>query len=242
MYCRLLLRESQQRMKGACTRSGFCALASVSGPRSTPGRLHTVRVTRHNWDGLPMAPATPRSLPTLARFAVLNACDDFRRTHQLSRRALLRIGARWSHRPDAAECLCAEKATKPHKATAKSVIMLFQFGGPSQLDTFDPKPNAPSGIRGEFKTIPSKTPGLLVTEHLPRLAAMLRPLLGRAQRSAYPFGAQLRGVLLIDRPRTAHRHRHRQRLGHRLPASRLDRRLLAAAERGRYRHSSRCRR
>jgi hypothetical protein len=89
--------------------------------------------------------------------------------------------------------LRAEKATKPHKATAKSVIMLFQFGGPSQLDTFDPKPNAPSGIRGEFKTIPSKTPGLLVTEHLPRLAecsglySVVRSV--RHTRSAHNSGA-----------------------------------------------------
>lgn len=89
--------------------------------------------------------------------------------------------------------LRAEKATKPRKATAKSVIMLFQFGGPSHLDTFDPKPNAPSGIRGEFKSQKSKTPGLLVTEHLPKLAecsdlyAVVRSV--RHTRSAHNSGA-----------------------------------------------------
>ena len=66
--------------------------------------------------------------------------------------------------------LRAETAGGSKKATAKSVIMLFQFGGPSHLDTFDPKPDAPSGIRGEFGTLKTKTPGLLVTEHLPKLA------------------------------------------------------------------------
>jgi hypothetical protein len=56
------------------------------------------------------------------------------------------------------------------KARAKSVIFLFLFGGPSQLETFDLKPDAPSKIRGPFKPIASRTSGLLISEHLPRLA------------------------------------------------------------------------
>jgi hypothetical protein len=55
-------------------------------------------------------------------------------------------------------------------ARAKSVIFLFLFGGPSQLETFDLKPAAPDTIRGPFKPITSRTPGLLIGEHLPRLA------------------------------------------------------------------------
>jgi len=51
-------------------------------------------------------------------------------------------------------------------------MFLFLFGGPSQLETFDMKPDAPEGIRGPFRPIASHTPGLLVCEHLPRLAAM----------------------------------------------------------------------
>jgi hypothetical protein len=53
---------------------------------------------------------------------------------------------------------------------AKSVIFLFLFGGPSQLETFDMKPEAPSEIRGPFQPIDCRTPGLLISEHLPRLA------------------------------------------------------------------------
>jgi hypothetical protein len=52
------------------------------------------------------------------------------------------------------------------------VIFLNLFGGPSQLETFDMKPDAPSKIRGPFKPIACKTPGLLICEHLPRLASM----------------------------------------------------------------------
>src|SRR5688500_11364851 len=54
---------------------------------------------------------------------------------------------------------------------AKSVIFLNLFGGPSQLETFDLKPEAPSKIRGPFKPTPCKTPGLLISEALPQLAA-----------------------------------------------------------------------
>lgn len=55
--------------------------------------------------------------------------------------------------------------------TAKSVIYIFLSGGLSQIDSFDMKPEAPEEIRGEFKPIPTRTPGLHICEHLPQLAA-----------------------------------------------------------------------
>lgn len=55
---------------------------------------------------------------------------------------------------------------------AKSVIFLFLFGGPSQLETFDMKPEAPDAIRGPFKPIACRTPELLICEHLPKIAAL----------------------------------------------------------------------
>src|SRR5207244_4194961 len=57
-------------------------------------------------------------------------------------------------------------ASKPAKA--KAVILLWMQGGPSQLDTFDPKPGAETG--GPHKAIETKTKGLILSEHLPRLA------------------------------------------------------------------------
>ena len=48
---------------------------------------------------------------------------------------------------------------KPNPLTGKSVIFLFQQGGPSQFETFDPKPNAPSGIRTVGETISTSVPG-----------------------------------------------------------------------------------
>jgi Protein of unknown function (DUF1501) len=54
---------------------------------------------------------------------------------------------------------------------AKSVVLIFLTGAPSQIDTFDPKPAAPTEIRGSFKTIETNAPGVHIAEHLPLLAA-----------------------------------------------------------------------
>ena len=53
---------------------------------------------------------------------------------------------------------------------AKRCIFLFMWGGPSQLDTFDPKPHAPAEIRGPFSTISTRVPGIELSEHFTRLA------------------------------------------------------------------------
>jgi hypothetical protein len=52
----------------------------------------------------------------------------------------------------------------------KSVIIVFLTGAPSHLDTFDPKPDAPPEVRGDFKAVATRVPGLFISEHLPRLA------------------------------------------------------------------------
>jgi uncharacterized protein (DUF1501 family) len=53
---------------------------------------------------------------------------------------------------------------------ARACIVAFLFGGPSQIDTFDLKPDAPAEFRGEFRPIATRVPGVRVCEHLPRLA------------------------------------------------------------------------
>ena len=59
---------------------------------------------------------------------------------------------------------------------ARSCILIFQWGGPSQLDTWDPKPDAPAEIRGEFGTIATSLPGVRISEHFPHLAAQVHRL------------------------------------------------------------------
>lgn len=61
-------------------------------------------------------------------------------------------------------------ADAPPMGQAKSVILLWLWGGPSHIDTFDPKPKAPMEIRGPFSAIPTKTPGMQFSELFPRLA------------------------------------------------------------------------
>ncbi len=68
--------------------------------------------------------------------------------------------------------LAAEQQGGQLPVRAKSVIFLFLFGGPSQYETFDMKPDAASDIRGPFRPIASRTPGLQICEHLPGLAAV----------------------------------------------------------------------
>ena len=59
----------------------------------------------------------------------------------------------------------------PTVGTAKSTILVFLSGGLTQHDSFDPKPDAPVDIRGEFSPIATQTPGVFICEHLPMLAA-----------------------------------------------------------------------
>lgn len=65
----------------------------------------------------------------------------------------------------------SEGGPLPGRGKAKSVLVVMLTGGPSQLDTVDPKPEAPAEVRGEFNTISTKIPGVAFCEHLPMLAA-----------------------------------------------------------------------
>ena len=68
--------------------------------------------------------------------------------------------------------LAAEHSGSTGQPRAKSVMFVFLFGGPSQLESFDMKPDATAGIRGPYQPIASRTPGLRICEKLPRLAAI----------------------------------------------------------------------
>ncbi len=55
---------------------------------------------------------------------------------------------------------------------AKSCILIWLDGGPSHLETFDPKPEAPAEVRGPFQSITTNVPGISICEHLPRTAGV----------------------------------------------------------------------
>lgn len=107
------------------------------------------------------------------------ACPDCRCSSPLGRRELLRLGGlsllgMSLSRVLAGQALArdgrADAANSASLGRAKRCILLFMWGGPSQLETWDLKPDAPREVRGEFRPIQTKVPGIHIGEHFPRLA------------------------------------------------------------------------
>src|SRR3990170_1269582 len=88
----------------------------------------------------------------------------------MSRRSFLRVGALGLGGLTLPQLLRSEAAAGRPKAH-KSVIMVYLSGGLAHQDTFDLKPNAPAEVRGEFKPIATRVPGVQFGELLPNLAA-----------------------------------------------------------------------
>lgn len=102
--------------------------------------------------------------------------DDALR-QRISRRRLLQLGALGaaSCGLSLGELLAAEAGADRYgiRPTADNCILLFLDGGPSHLDMWDMKPEAPEGIRGEFKPISTSLAGYQMSEHLPKVAQLV---------------------------------------------------------------------
>lgn len=94
--------------------------------------------------------------------------------HGLSRRDFIKIGSAGGVL-SLAELFRQQAAARPAVTPKvnKSVIMVYLLGGPAQLDTYDPKPDAPLEYRGEFKPIETNVPGVQISELFPKQAAMM---------------------------------------------------------------------
>src|SRR5207253_7704123 len=105
--------------------------------------------------------------PRMALFSRTD-CEGF------YRRDFLKIGAAGVFGlspPELLRCEAQAKATEPgKKAKARSVILVWLAGGPATIDMWDLKPNAPEGIRGDFKPIATRADGVAISEHLPKMA------------------------------------------------------------------------
>jgi hypothetical protein len=108
-------------------------------------------------------------------------CRGIRLCDGLTRREALRVGGLGFTGLAWADLLRARAAaSQAHRAgrpaagfgKARACILVFNYGGPSHLDTFDLKPGAPREVRGEFRPIATRVPGTTISEHLPRLAAL----------------------------------------------------------------------
>ncbi len=98
-------------------------------------------------------------------------CDGLTRRDLLHVGALAPLGltlAGWARARQAGDTTPANGF-----GSARRCVLLYLWGSPSQLDTFDPKPDAPPEVRGEFRSIPTVLPGVRVGEVLPRTAGLL---------------------------------------------------------------------
>jgi uncharacterized protein (DUF1501 family) len=104
-------------------------------------------------------------------------CQEFREhLRSVDRRSFLKVGMLGSLGLSLSDLLRsdASAAQEPRKSDqAKSVIILWMRGGPSHIDTWDLKPDAPVEFRGEFQPIRTKVPGIQICEHLPLSAKIM---------------------------------------------------------------------
>jgi hypothetical protein len=92
------------------------------------------------------------------------------------RRKLLQAGSLGTFGLSVAQLFRAEAAGRTSGGpgpACRSCILVFYYGGPSQLETWDPKPDAPAEIRGEFRPIETSAPGIRIGEHLPLCARQM---------------------------------------------------------------------
>lgn len=96
--------------------------------------------------------------------------------HQLSRRDVLRIGALAIGGLSLPDVLRLRASAAEGAGRGKSVIMIWLRGGPSHIDSYDMKPAAPVEVRGEFRPIPTKVPGIEICEYMPLQAQIMDKL------------------------------------------------------------------
>lgn len=88
----------------------------------------------------------------------------------ITRRNFVRLGGLSAFGLSLPALLKARASDPTAPAKAKRCILMWMQGGPSHHDSFDPKPEAPAEIRGEFNTIPTTLPGIRFAEHVPQIA------------------------------------------------------------------------
>ncbi|HTN75612.1 MAG TPA: DUF1501 domain-containing protein [Pirellulaceae bacterium] len=109
-----------------------------------------------------------------------SACREFHQLARCNRRSVLAAGLSGMLGLGLPQLMAAQASGAddpaqrlPGFGKAKRCIFLFMWGGPSQLETFDMKPGAPDTIRGEFKPVSTKVPGLQICEHFKQLPALM---------------------------------------------------------------------
>src|SRR5581483_3806779 len=116
---------------------------------------------------------TVRRIGMTPRPDVRYGCADLRRSIRVDRRSFVKAGILGTTGLSLAQLLRAEARAESSRARRPSAIILWMRGGPSHIDMWDPKPDAPAEYRGEFGTIHSSVPGIYLTDMLPRSARIM---------------------------------------------------------------------
>jgi hypothetical protein len=140
-----------------------------------------------------------------------NVCGGWSRREMLRAGGLSLFGLGLGEFLHLSDLQAADRARQPKSfGKAKACILLYLYGAPSQLETFDPKPDAPAEIRGELTSIRSRLPGLDVGELLPHTARVMdRVTVVRSLTHPYPIHGvayALTGVPHIDVPMELNPH------------------------------------
>src|SRR5262245_1174356 len=94
----------------------------------------------------------------------------------LDRRTFLQVGASSVLGLSLVDLLRLKAQGSAMAGSARSVLLLWLWGGPAQLDTWDPKPNAPADYRGPFAAIPTRVTGVRIGELFPQIASITNKL------------------------------------------------------------------
>jgi hypothetical protein len=138
-------------------------------------------------------------------FSIFDFQGDSRPAGGISRRELLRVGGLSLLGLSTLE-LAQLRAVPQDSDSARgarfnSCIFIFLFGGPSHIDLWDMKPGAPAEIRGEFKPMATRVPGIQVCEHLPHLATQMDKLcLLRSMEHRMPVHGPACSEMFTGRP------------------------------------------
>jgi hypothetical protein len=130
-------------------------------------------------------------------------CDGWTRREMLRAGGLSLFGLPWSSLLHLRQTqAAAPAASRPGSfGKAKACILLYLYGAPSQLETFDLKPDAPTDVRSQFKPIATSVPGLHICEHLP-LTARLMHHTTLVRSMSHPYNIHSAAYTLTGVPKT----------------------------------------
>ncbi len=126
-------------------------------------------------------------------------CDGWTRREMLRAGGLSAFGLGWADLLRLQQAQGSAPATRPGRARA--CILLYLYGAPSQLETFDLKPDAPAEVRSQFRPIATSVPGVQICEHLPRTARLMH-LTTLVRSLSHPYNIHSAAYTLTGTPTT----------------------------------------